>query len=161
VNAAVAFVLVAASAAVALRVAATPDPRRHEGGRSPFLRWVVEHTPPGAVVVIEDGVDVAWALRGDGAPRIVSFSAAPYTQPLTVTDLERLVQAGSPHPLRVVVRGEAGDATAWRRRYGDMIANAVTGQAPGEGLELEHVVQGKRVLRWRGVPADAMPRTGR
>jgi hypothetical protein len=161
VNVGVTLVLAAASAAVALRVAATPDPRRHDGGRSPFVGWIADHTPPGGVVVIEDGVDVAWALRGDAAPRIASFSTAPYMQPLTVADLERLARVASPHPLRVVVRGEPGDAAAWRRRYGDAIAGAVTGHGPRAGLVLEHVVQGKRVLRWRGVPADTVARAGR
>jgi hypothetical protein len=155
VSVSVSIALLVAAGNVALRIVRTPTPARIEDSRGAFMQWLARATPPGAVLVAEDGVDFAWALRGEPR-RIVSFSPAPYMRPLTRGDLERLVRrnvyAGAP-PLRVIVRGEEADDAGWRQRYGDLIADAVAGVKPtGDGLVLERVLDGKRILRWRLSP---------
>jgi len=158
VNTAVALVLLAASGVVSLRVRATPAPPSASGPRSEFMNWLARESSTSAVLIAEDGVDLAWALRHEAGParRFVSFSPAPYMRPLTQPDLEhfarfvrRQSRPGDP-PLRLVVRGYAEDDAAWRRRYGDPIADALAGRPPsGDGLVLERVFDDKRVLRWR------------
>ena len=169
VNAAVALVLLAASGVVGLRIRETPPTLRGPGPRSEFMNWLARETSRSAVLIAEDGVDLAWALRHEpGPPRLfVSFSPAPYMRPLTSADLERFdsfvarqSRPGDP-PLRVVVRGYAEDDAAWRRSYGDPIADALAGRLPsGDGLVLERVIDEKRVLRWRGssAPKESTPR---
>ncbi|MEQ1832117.1 MAG: hypothetical protein ABL977_03600 [Candidatus Eisenbacteria bacterium] len=151
---AVSLMLLLSSVVVARRVAtavvATPP-----GARSEFLDWLAAEAPPGAVVLAENAVDLAWELRHEpGMPRrFLSFSTAPYMRPLETDDLRRLaartVRPGGP-PLRLIVRGEAADSNEWRALYGELIANAVAGRVPaGEGLVLEQVVSGRHVLRWQ------------
>jgi len=158
VNAAVALVLLAGSVMVALRVRATPAPAGASAPRSEFMNWLARESSPTAVILAEDGVDLLWAVRREpGARRLfVSFSPAPYMQPLTQVDLEHferfVVRRSAPWdpPLRVVVRGDEADDAGWRRRYGDPIADALAGRLPrGDGLVLERVIDGKHVLRWR------------
>ena len=136
-------------------------PARLERSESEFMRWLASEVPPGAILIAEDGVDFAWALRRSPGERrrIVSFSPAPYMRPLTQADLAmfvaRHVSPGSP-PLRLIVRGDEADAASWRRRYGDAIADAVAGREPaGDGLVLEREIDGKRILRWRTAAASS------
>ena len=169
VNTALALVLLAAAGVVGLRIRATPAPPEASSPRSEFMDWLARETSPSAVVVAEEGVDLAWALRRERGPRrlLVSFSPAPYMQPITQLDLEhferfvgRRSRPGDP-PLRVVVRGHAEDAAAWRERYGDPIADALAGRLlAGDGLVFEREIDGKRILRWRSA-GDSLASTPR
>lgn len=151
----VSLTLLAATVNVGLRIRDTPAPQRLETGRSEFLRWLAAALHPSEVLIAEDAVDLAWALRREPGParRVVSFSPAPYMRALTQGELARFAERWSRsdgQALRLVVRGEEADDAAWRRRYGDPIADAVAGRRPaGDGLVLERVIDGKRVLRWR------------
>ena len=124
-----------------------------------FMTWLRREVAPGDTLLAEDGVDFAWALRHQpGEPRrIASFSPAPYMHPLTREDFVRFAGrtlAPEAPPLFVIVRGEEVDDAAWRRRYGDVIAEAVAGRRrDGDELVLERVLEGKRILRWRSAVA--------
>lgn len=163
VSAAVSVALLLASGVLAARLGAAGAPHGANGERSAFMGWLVAEMPPGEVLVAEDAVDLAWALAREPGPprRFISFSPVPYMRPIRREDLEqlssRILRPGGA-PLRVIVRGYAGHDAEWRERYGDLIADAVAGRVPaGDGLVLETVVSGRRVLRWQQAVAALDP----
>jgi hypothetical protein len=164
-NVAITLALFVACGVVGSRIRATPAPPPGAPGvHSEFMTWLARETAPGGVLVAEDAVDLAWALRDEPGParRIASFSPAPYMRPPTQAELERFAarwcMPGGP-PLRFVVRAYAEDDAAWRTRYGNPIADAIARRPPrGVGLVFEREIGGKRVLRWSTADSVVVPR---